>query len=237
MSKRRKYALALSALLLLVLPASAQARWGKEKALAAAEATRDGDAQAAMSVSEGTLEEARLRIDPSTNIPDQSPGMRATLEAPVFLVAMSGNFTLSRASVRPGDPPPTGNVLDLVIDAHTGAIIGRALPAENAPVGPPLANVAATGTRGVLAGRVKVSGGPPPRRGQKPGPKYAVGYKVLVKKGRRVVKTVTTTAKGFSARLVPGRYTLAGTQGYCPPVNTSVQRGRTTRVTLKCSIR
>ncbi len=190
------------------------------------------------SVEEGTLEEAMKRIDPSTNFPNASPGLQRMLGESVYLVSMSGHFTLYDAHVRKGDPPPTGNVLDLVFDAHSGATVGRALPAENAPVGPALATVASAGTvdNGILSGVVLLSGGPKPRQGQ-PSPAHAIGYRVTVRRREHIVKTATTTARGFRISLPPGHYTVTGTQGACNSAPAVIVRGRTTRATLKCSIR
>lgn len=211
---------------------------GEVERIAIAAASRAGEDQPTVSIAEGTLEEAMQRIDPSTKFPDASPGRQLMLGEPVFLVTMRGHFTLDDAHVRKGDPPPTGDVLDLVIEAHTGEIVGRALPAENAPVGPALASVASTAgsQNGVLAGVVLLSGGPKPRLGQV-SPYRAIGYKVLVRRRAAVVKTARTTKRGFTVSLPPGRYTVTGTQGICKSVQAVIERGRTTHVTLKCSIR
>jgi len=108
--------------------------------IARAESTRAGEpAPSAVSAGKGTLEDAMRSIDPSTSFPEADANVRKMLGAEVVLVVMHGNFTLADAHVRKGAPPPTGTVLDLVIDAHTGDVIGRALPIEQSSAGIPLA--------------------------------------------------------------------------------------------------
>ncbi len=200
--------------------------------------TRAGEPSPAMSVGSGTLEDAMRSIDRSTTIPEPSPGLRAMLAEPVVLVVMRGQFTLKDAHVRKGDAAPSGNVLDLIVDARTGAVVGRALPIQQPTGGlpvEPVASVANAGT-GTLAGQVTLSGGPRPRTGAA-GPRSAIGYKVLIARRGRLVAIATTSQRGYRVDLRPGTYEITGHVGICARKTATVRRARTTRVNLACSIR
>jgi hypothetical protein len=207
--------------------------------IARAESVSAGEpAPSAVSAGKGTLENAMRSIDPTTSFPEADAGVRKMLGAEVVLVVMHGNFTLADAHLRKGAPPPTGTVLDLVIDAHTGDVIGRALPIEQSSAAIPLASVASVRmpTTGALTGEVLLSGGPRPRAGN-PASRPALGYTVRVRRGRRLEKRVVTSSRGFRVQLSPGTYKVEGSQGICKPLTVAIRRGRTSRVTLRCSIR
>jgi hypothetical protein len=112
--------------------------------VAQAEASRAGDANATMSIGSGTLADAMVSIDSSTKLPTTSePGEEAMFATPVSLVVMHGSFKLVDAPVPTGDKAPAGNVLDLVINEHTGDVMGRALPSPaQLATSVPLANTA-----------------------------------------------------------------------------------------------
>jgi len=219
----------------VVIPSGPELPLSEIETIARTTSARAGEPTPTMSVGKGTLEDAMRSIDPSTTFPETSPGMRKMLGASVVLVVMHGNFTLNDAHVRKGDPAPTGSVLDLVIDAHTGGVVGRALPIHQAGGGLPLASVASADT-GVLAGVVLLAGGPKPSRGHS-GPRRAIGYKVLIKRGSRVVRTAITSTHGFRVLLKRGSYVVEGTQGICKAVPVIVWPGRTTSALVRCSIR
>jgi hypothetical protein len=69
-----------------------------------------------------------MEID-SRNVlpPAPDPGMAALQASKVVLVTMHGNFVLDNARVPQGEPAPTGRVLTLILDAHTGQVEGRAV--------------------------------------------------------------------------------------------------------------
>lgn len=165
------------------------------------------------------------------------------LAASVTLVVMHGNFTLNDARVRKGDPAPTGSVLDLIIDSHTGDVVGRALPRQQETGGLPLASVASTGLAraGILTGRLSVVGGPHGHRWGKPHPpaKHRPVAPTVLITGPRFTKRTTTSGDGtFRVRLRPGRYVVRGlVGGSCPPVGVVVRGRETTRAKVFCSIR
>jgi hypothetical protein len=217
----------------------------KVVALADARSAEAGQPDPPMSEGKGTLEAAMRTIDRSTNLTEQtSRGYRAMLATPVDLVVMQGHFTLGDALVPAGRPAPTGSVLDLVIDSHTGAVIGRALPTaeqqQEQNQGVPLAGIASRGliavhkVTGVIAGRLYVSGGPP-RAGH--GVHPADRFTVVVTRGTRTLaKTITTRRGAFSIHIAPGRYELAGEPGACRAKKVVVKAGRTTRARLYCGL-
>jgi hypothetical protein len=217
-----------------------------EKIVAIADARSDeaGTPNPPMRAGKGSLEAAMRTIDRSSNLPEQtSPGYRAMLATPVYLVVMQGHFALNDAHVPPGDGIPTGSVLDLVIDAHTGAVIGRALPTpeqqqQNEAL--PLTGVAARSfiavhsVTGRIAGRLYVSGGPA-RAGS--GPHPGDHFAVIVTRGSRTVAKTTTTRQGtFSIHIRPGRYGIVGQIGGCKRTRVVVRVGKTARATLYCSL-
>jgi hypothetical protein len=98
-------------------------------AIARSEASRAGEVAPTLSVTRGSLEDAMRSIDPSTIIPESAePAEKAMFATPVSLVIMHGTFTLTSASVPRGVKAPSGSVLELIIDEHTGEVMGRALP-------------------------------------------------------------------------------------------------------------
>ena len=148
----------------VVLPSGPELAMHDVLEIAGAESSRAGEPAPTMSVGKGTLEDAMRSIDPSTSFPGSDAGVLKMLGAAVFLVVMHGHFTLAGAHLRKGAPLPTGTVLDLVLDAHTGDVVGRALPLEQSSVGIPLASVSSVRkpATGVLTGEVLLSGGPKP---------------------------------------------------------------------------
>lgn len=100
------------------------------RAIALLAAERSGEASPAeVTISEGSLSQVMALMEPqSASLPTaQSSGESAWLEAPTYRVRMTGSFELDYARVPPGEAIPTGSVLELAIDAHTGAIEGRRL--------------------------------------------------------------------------------------------------------------
>lgn len=75
-----------------------------------------------------------LAIDPHNVVPSPpDPGVAALEASTVVVVSMHGSFTLNNGRVPPGKPAPTGSVLTLILDAHTGQMEGRALTDEEEP--------------------------------------------------------------------------------------------------------
>jgi hypothetical protein len=204
--------------------------------------TQAGEPNPSISMGHGTLEAAMRTIDPSSQFPEStSPGYRAMFAMPVFLVALHGHFTLTDALVRRGSPMPSGTVLDLVIDAHTGAVTGRALPTleeQQQGEAAPLARVASRSSfivvhalRGLIVGHLYLSGG---RRGSVvPGNRVAV----IVRHGSRTVARAITSRHGaFRVSIKAGSYRVAGTYGGCVANKVVVRAGKTTHTRLICGL-
>jgi hypothetical protein len=103
------------------------------------EAARAGDAtpgggsdEAMMTAVDSSLADA-VDAGPHTEMQASSPGMEALLKSEVAVVVMHGNFTLDSAPVPPGAPVPTGTVLTLTIDSHSGWVDQRELTMSEAP--------------------------------------------------------------------------------------------------------
>jgi len=203
----------------------------------------------AVAVAQGSLREVMRTVNPDVTLPS-SPGggQEAWLNSTVDLVSMHGGFTLHDAHVPHGYPAPTGSVLDLVIDTHSGELVGRILgtstpdlqqlylvPAESLSAG------VATRT-GLILGRLYGVGGPA-RHGRRP----AQDFKVVVARagrglaGSTVLTSTRTSVNGsFAIRIRPGEYLLAGSLSsgrFCAAQQVLVRAGQSTRTTLTCSIR
>jgi hypothetical protein len=75
-----------------------------------------------------------MEVDPHNVLPPApDPGMAALEASEVVVVTMHGDFVLDNARVPPGQPAPTGKVLTLILDAHTGQMEGRAVSDDVAP--------------------------------------------------------------------------------------------------------
>jgi hypothetical protein len=75
-----------------------------------------------------------MEIDPHNVMPPPSdPGMTSLEASTVVVVSMHGSFKLANARVPSGRPAPTGSVLTLILDAHTGQLEGRAVTDEDPP--------------------------------------------------------------------------------------------------------
>jgi hypothetical protein len=183
--------------------------------IARSEAARDDEANPTITVSKGSFEDAMRSVDPSTVIPEGEAGQRAMYATPVSLVAMQGSFTLQNAKVPHGAPAPKGSVLDLIINEHTGSIMGRILPSpsELAAQMPLNASTATAKPSGTIVGKAQIGGGP--HRPGRPSvyPAAHVKIQVLSLSPVRVVAARTTADAGgqFRVRVRPGRFLLTGT--------------------------
>ena len=75
-----------------------------------------------------------VEIDPHNVMPAApDPGMAALEASTVVVVSMHGSFTLNNARVPGGRDAPTGSVLMLILDAHTGQLEARGISDEEAP--------------------------------------------------------------------------------------------------------
>src|ERR1700728_2079424 len=179
-------------------------------AIARSESARAGELNPTISISKGSFENAMRSVDPSTIIPETSePGEQAMFATPVSLVVMHGAFTLQDAHVRHGVKAPIGSVLDLIIDEHTGAVMGRALPSpSDLAASLPLASTSSTKAKdGIIVGSVGAGGGPPHRGRYRI--KWSVPHTAVVVMSLKHVILLTTMTDGkglFSIRIRPGHY-------------------------------
>lgn len=227
----------------VVIPSGPELQPEQVVAIAEGASTRSGETNPSISMGSGTLEAAMRTIDPTSRFPEStSRGYRAMFAMPVFLVVLRGKFTLDDALVRRGSAIPTGSVLDLVIDAHTGAVTGRALPTpeqQQQSEAVPLARVASRNliavrpVRGLLVGRLYLSGGRPGRRSVVLGNRV----EVIVSHGsRRVARAITSRNGAFSIAIKPGSYRVVATTGGCIANNVVVKVGKATRTRLICGL-
>jgi hypothetical protein len=74
-----------------------------------------------------------VEVDSHNVLPEAPDAGDAALDAStVVLVTMHGDFTLRDAKVPDGRQAPSGNILTLILDAHTGQLEGRAISDEQA---------------------------------------------------------------------------------------------------------
>jgi len=104
------------------------------------EAARAGDAtpgdatdKATMTTVNTSLQAAAEAAPHTTAIHASSPGMEALLKSEVVVVVMHGQFRFSSAPVPKGAPAPTGTVMTLTIDSHSGWVDQRELTTSEAP--------------------------------------------------------------------------------------------------------
>lgn len=95
-------------------------------AIAAAAASRAGDPNADVQGAtrvDTSLESAMQAVDPRTEMPtSMSDGYRNLLNSSTSLLVLHGNFSLSTAPKPPSANAPSGSVLEIVVDDHTGWI-------------------------------------------------------------------------------------------------------------------
>jgi hypothetical protein len=226
-----------------VVPTGPELPLERIEGIATAQASRAGESTPAeISVGKGSLEDAMRSVDPSTSVSGaSSPGYRAMLATPVDLVVMHGHFTLNDAHVPRGVQAPGGPVLDLIIDAHTGFVIGRALPDPSLQqTGLALARVASSTplVNGVIAGRLSLGGGPPFLRHRRVASDHIA---VVATRGSQVVARTTTRRAGvFSIRISPGIYQIAAklpSGQRCAAVSVVVRPRKTSHTGIVCNIK
>jgi hypothetical protein len=104
------------------------------------EAARAGDATpgdatdtATMTTVDTSLLAAAEASPHTTAMHASSPGMESLLKSEVVVVVMHGQFEFSSAPVPKGQPEPTGTVMTLAIDSHSGWVDQRELTTSEAP--------------------------------------------------------------------------------------------------------
>lgn len=221
----------------------------QEQVLAIAEkqAQQAGEPNPGLSIGTGTLEAAMRTINPLFNLPEpsESPGYAAMLQSSVYLVSMTGQFKLTDAHLPRGASAPTGAMLDLVIDAHTGGVVGRALPTpeqqaqtdgiQRQAVVAGHTIIRLRGITGTITGVMRIAGGP--RRTAQAGVRTASHAVVTARHPQVTVRTVTNAKGVFTLHVFPGGYRVSGSQAGCVPAVVRVRAYRVTRVNLLCSIR
>jgi len=207
-------------------------------AVAEAEAGRAGDAaagsasaQTGMTAVDATLAAAVTASGARAAAP--TPAMEALMHSEVVVVVLHGRFTLADAPVKRGDPLPTGSVLTLTIDSHTGWIDARELtntePSALAALGHARALGGAPAAR--TASRVasfvaEVHVNQPETRRYRANPntpfRTSVPFTVRDGTGRVVRALEVTSGSPFRVRIATGTYTVSAEIG--PPVVNPVPR-------------
>lgn len=100
--------------------------------LARAQAASAGDEAQTMSAVDTTMKSA-MEIDEDVHMTSSTPEMAELEKSEVVVVTLHGQFTLTNAPVPNGHSAPTGSLLTLVIDAHTGWIDARELTNTPSP--------------------------------------------------------------------------------------------------------
>jgi hypothetical protein len=110
--------------------------------VARSEAVAAGEESPSMSAVDSTFKSAE-EAGEDVSVSDATPGMAALAKSEVVVVTLHGQFTLESAPVPKGRSAPSGSVLTLVIDAHTGWIDSRELTDSDDPGISALGNVRA----------------------------------------------------------------------------------------------
>jgi hypothetical protein len=215
-----------------------------------AQDTEPTDTQAA----QGTFEQVRHVMDPQlvTSAPT-SAGEEAYLHSQALLVVMHGQFTLDDAPVPKGQPSPTGSVMELIVNAHTGFVegvyLGEHEPSALSSLGSvidlqnPMAQSAtvhrsATVRPTTISVHVYVAGGP--ERVARRGPHPARGLMVNVGRANGTMISTRTNRHGVvSFRVRSGHYLVTASFQLgqkCASARTVVQTGQTRNIQLYCSI-
>jgi hypothetical protein len=100
--------------------------------IARTEAARASDEAPTMMAINTTMQSA-LEAEPRNKVVASSAGMEAFMKSAVVLVTLHGHFALDNAPVPDGQPQPSGSVLTLTIDAHSGWVDARELSDALAP--------------------------------------------------------------------------------------------------------
>jgi hypothetical protein len=100
--------------------------------IARTQAARAGEEAPTMTAVDTMLKNA-VEVNPGNQVNASSLGMEVLMESEVVLVTLHGHFTLEDAPVPKGHSQPTGSVLTLTIDAHTGWVDSRELSDTPAP--------------------------------------------------------------------------------------------------------
>jgi hypothetical protein len=224
----------------VVIPTGPKLPVEKLLSIARAEASAAGETNPQISVGEGTFEAARRTIASGNVAPEtQDPGLRSQLERPVYLVVMTGHFSLGDAPVPPRSGTPTGSVFDLIVDSHTGEIVGRALPApQEAATTEALATTASNYF--ITVHRLSGVDLSPPFQmyGEITGTLTGRRAEVILFRGKRVFDRVTPEHGKFRIALVlAGTYGIAGrlpSGHYCKGKKVIVEKERRTTVALTC---
>jgi hypothetical protein len=107
---------------------------GALRALAMEESARasDDDPQS-ITVATASFADAVMALGGVTRVGSSAAGESSFLASKVFVVIIRGSFVTPWAA-QAGQAPPSGSVLELVIDAHTGAVEVRGL-SQQVPTG------------------------------------------------------------------------------------------------------
>jgi hypothetical protein len=104
--------------------------------IATDEAARAGNTSpASVSATNADYAQAAQAVDPQSilNTKPSSAGQAQYMNAPAVIIVMTGNFTLTAAHVPNDARPPSGPVMDLVLDARTGRVEMRGIKEEVPP--------------------------------------------------------------------------------------------------------
>jgi hypothetical protein len=220
---------------------------GPEQPLAAVEQIAYAQALAAgeanpsdVTIEKGPLSEVLHKLNPSYSTTEPpTAGMARVLASDVYLVTMHGHFTLTRVPVPVGTGVPTGSVLNLTINAHTGVVEGYALPLPGQQQGATtqVARVASVRhiATGAVVGKAVLSGGPAGAGG--PGGHLTI---LLVSSSHHVVARTRTSTRGrFRVVATPGTYSVEihpKGNTVCGRKTVIVRSHGATHVSLLCSV-
>jgi hypothetical protein len=81
------------------------------------------------------LQQALESTEPGYTVPTEQPtGLGNWLHSSVDVLVLRGKFTLLNASIPAGHLAPTGSVLDIIVDSHTGVMDGVRLSSDGTSI-------------------------------------------------------------------------------------------------------
>lgn len=205
---------------------------------AEAEAAQAGSVPTQKYVLKGTFGTLQAIMGMTDSVQTSSnPEMAAWLNTPAYLVQMHGSEFRPVVSGKQGYREPTGTVYEVILDAHTGALLGRSVGSEaESPdwksLSVPLESNAQTSSRSLPASQIG--------KGEIAGTVYGkrIGWRKVIayRASKRIASTTTDSRGRFFFRVRHGLYRVVVRRNgsLCASKKVTVRLLRVSHVRLHC---